>query len=65
VEAQEDDEGHVIVDGCGEHKLMTPNPCVDLPYIYLMAWYIMHCPSLMSAVHASEDSMLFVQRLEL
>ena len=44
----------------GEHK----NPCVELPYTYLMTWYVMHCPSLLSAVQSSDDSMPFVQRLE-
>jgi len=29
-----------------------------------MAWYVMHCPSLMTAVSASEGFTPFVQRLE-
>jgi len=29
-----------------------------------MAWYVMHCPSLMMAVYSSEGFILFVQRLE-
>ena len=56
----EDEEGNVNVDRDGELKLKTLNPRVELPYTYLMAWYIMHYPSLMSTVHASEDSMPFV-----
>jgi len=29
-----------------------------------MAWYVMHCPSLMTAVRWKEDSVPFIQRLE-
>jgi len=36
-----------------------PNPRVELPYTYLVAWYIMHCPSLMMAVHALKDFVPF------
>jgi len=43
----------VVVGPDGESMMKTPNPCVELPYTYLMAWYIMHCPSLMSAVQSS------------
>ena len=54
VEVLEDTEGNIIVDRDGEPKLKTPNSRV-LPYTCLMVWYVMHCPSLMSAVYASED----------
>ena len=61
---EEDKEGNIIVNPDGESKVKTLNPHVELPYTYFMAWYIMHCPSLMSAVQSSEDFMPFVQRLE-
>jgi len=35
-----------------------------LPYTYLMAWYIMHCPLVIMAVSPSEGFIPFVQRLE-
>ena len=61
---EEDKEGNIIVDRDGKLKLKTPNPHVEFPHTYLMAWYIMHSPSLMSTVQLSEDLMPFVQRLE-
>jgi len=57
---EEEKEGNVIVGADGEPKMKTPNPRVELPYMYLMAWYIMHCPSLIRVVQSSEDSMTFV-----
>ena len=62
--AQEDREGNVVVGPDGEPQMNTPNPHVELPYMYLMAWYVMYCSSLMSAVQPSEDSMSFIQQLE-
>ena len=53
-----------FVDRDGEPKLKTPNSHIELPYTYLIAWYNMHCPSLMLAVYAFEDFVPFVQRLE-
>ena len=43
---------------------LTPNLRVELPYTYLMAWYIMHCPSLITSLSAPEGFVPFVQRLE-
>ena len=60
----EDDEGTVTVDQNGTPRLKIPNPCVELPYTYLMTWYAMHCPSLMIVVQASEDFVSFIQKLE-
>ena len=54
----------MVVGPDGEPRMKTPNPRVELPYTYLMTWYVMHCPSLMSGVQSSEDSMPFIQRLE-
>ena len=31
------------------------NPRIELPYTYLVAWYVMHYPSLMMASHTSKD----------
>jgi len=64
VEALEDEESNVLVDQNGESKLKVPNLKVKLPYTYLVAWYVMHCPPLMMAVQASEGFMPFVQKLE-
>jgi len=61
---EEDKEGNVVVGPYGEPKVKAPNPRVKLPKPYFMAWYVMHCPSLMLAVRLFEDSMSFVQRLE-
>jgi len=55
-----DSQGRPIVDSKGRLEVRTPNPRVELPYTYLMPWYIMHCPSLMTAVSLSEGFILFV-----
>ena len=41
---EEDKEGNMIVGPDGEPKMKTPNPRVELPYTYFMAWYVMHLP---------------------
>jgi len=64
VVAEEDRKGNVVVGLDGEPTIKTPNPRVGLHYMYFMAWYVMHCSSMMSAVQSSEDSMPFIQRLE-
>jgi len=64
VEALEYAKGNVIADKNGEPLLKMPDPRVELSYTYLLAWYVMHCLSLMTAVQTSEDFMLFVQKLE-
>ena len=45
-----DAEGNPVKDSNGHPLVKTPNFRVELPYTYLMAWYAMHCPSLMAAV---------------
>ena len=50
VEVMEDEEGNAILDRNCEPKRKTPNPRMELPYTYMAAWYVMHCPALMSAV---------------
>ena len=64
VEALVDEEGNMLVDWNGNPELKVPDPIVKLPYTYLVACYVMHCPSLMMAVHASEEFVLFLQKLE-
>ena len=44
--------------------MKTPNPRIELPYTYLMAWYVMHYPPLMTAVPSSKGFVPFVQRME-
>ena len=53
---EKDREGNMVVRSDGGSRVKTPNPRVELPYTYLIALYVMHCPSLMSAVQSSEDS---------
>jgi len=55
-----EDKGNVVINPDGEPKVKAPNPHVELHYTYFMAWYVMHCPSLMSAIQSSEDSIPFV-----
>ena len=59
-----DSQARKMVDLKGRPEVKTPNPRVELPYTYLMAWYVMYCPSLMTAVSSSEGFVPFVQRLE-
>ena len=58
---EEDNQGDVVVGSDGEPKVKTLNPRVELPYTYFMAWYVMHCMSLMSAVQSSEDFQMIEQ----
>ena len=64
VEAIMDVKGNPIEDFNGHPLVKTPSPRVELPYTYLMARYVMHCPSLMTTISASEGFIFFVQRLE-
>ena len=65
VEAIVDAGGHPVMDSNGRPLVKTPNPRVELPYTYLMAWYIMYCPSLMTVVYSSEGFTPYVQRLKI
>lgn len=40
------------------------DPRIDIPYTYLIAWYVMHYPSLMTTLTPDIGSTPFVQRLE-
>jgi len=65
VEAIVDSQGRPVVDSEERPEVRTPNPRVELSYTCLMAWYVMHCPSLMMAVSPSEGFIPFKQRLEI
>ena len=54
VEAQVDDKGNVLIDQNNDPEVKVPNPKVELFYTYMMAWYVIHCPSLMTVVHAQK-----------
>ena len=54
VEAIVDSQVRPVEDSEARPKVKIPNPRIGLPYTYLMAWYVMHCPSLMTAVYPSE-----------
>jgi len=64
VEALVDKESNPLIDLNGKPQFKTANFRVELSYTYLMTWYVMHFPSLMTAVSALESFVPFVQRLE-
>lgn len=43
-------------------EVSTPNPRVKLFYIYLMAWFVMHCPNLMTLSPKDSSGGSFIQR---
>ena len=57
----------VSSDGEGGEIVWSPNPRVGLPYTYLMAWFVLHCPGLMNAPEAIREDLTvpFLQRLEM
>jgi len=59
VEAVVDAEENPVTDSNDRPLVKTPNPRVELPYTYLMVWYVMHCPSLVTAVYSSEGFIPF------
>jgi len=56
VEAIVDAKGNPIKDSNDHPLVKTFSPRVELPYKYLMAWYVMHCPSLMIVISASYNA---------
>ena len=54
MEAIVDARGNPVKDSNGHPLVKTPSSRVELPYTYLMAWYMMHCPSLMTVISVSE-----------
>ena len=59
-----DAKGNALIDQNGNPEVKVPNPRIKLLHTYLVAWYIMHCPSLMTVAYTSEDFVLFLQKLE-
>jgi len=59
-----DEYGEDVLDRNGDPKRSTPKPRVELPYTYLVAWFVMHCPALMSAIPSYGVNVPFVQKLE-
>ena len=59
IEALVDNDRNVLIDQHGDPEIKVLNLRVELPYTYLVAWYVMHCPSLMAVVHTSEDCVIF------
>jgi len=60
VQAIVDAKGNLVKDSNGHPLVKTSILRVELPYTYLMAWYVMHCSSLMIVVSASEGFVSFV-----
>jgi len=56
VVVEKDKEGNAVISLDDEPKMKRPNSHVELSYTYFMAWYDMHCPSLISTVQSSENS---------
>ena len=52
MEAIMDAEGNPVKGSSGHPPGKTSNPRVELPYTYLMAWYVMYCPSLITTISA-------------
>lgn len=44
--------------------MLTPTPRVELPYTYLMAWFMMYCPSLMTLPTKNSSGASFIQKYE-
>ena len=63
-EALVDTNGNALTDQHGNPQFKVPNPRIKLAYTYLVAWYIIHCLSLMTAAYRSEDFVPFLQKLE-
>jgi len=64
VKALVDAKGNVLTDQHGNPEVKVPNPRIKLPYTYLVAWYAMYCPSLMTTAYTSGDFVPFLQKLE-
>jgi len=60
VEAIVDAKGNLVTDSNGHPLVKTLSPRVEFSYTYLMAWYVMHCPSLMTVVSILEGFVPFV-----
>ena len=64
VEALVDADGNALTNQHGDPEVKVPNLRIEFPYTYLVAWYVMHCPSLKTSAYASEDFLPYLQKLE-
>jgi len=64
VKALLDANGNALTDRHDNSEVKMLNPRIELSYTYLVAWYVMHCPSLMMVAYTSEDFVPFLQKLE-
>ena len=64
VKVMVDADGNALTDEHGNPEVKVPNPRIELPYSYLVAWYVMHCPSLMTPTYTSKDLVPFLQKSE-
>ena len=64
VKALVDANSNALTDQHGNPEVKVSNPRIELLYTYLVAGYVMHYPSLMTAAYTSEDFVPFLQRLE-
>lgn len=39
----------------GSTRTKTPNPCTKRPYTYLIAWFVLYSPTLMSSIYPQTD----------
>lgn len=44
-----------------DDEVLTPNPRAELPYTYLKAWFMMHCPNLMTSRMEDSNESSFIQ----
>ncbi|ONK56633.1 uncharacterized protein A4U43_C10F10970 [Asparagus officinalis] len=52
------------VDSDGKTIIQTPTPRVPMPYIYLVSWFVLHCPPIMTTPESSGTSTPLIQQLE-
>lgn len=46
------------------HVMPKSSPIIDMAYMYLMAWYVMHCLTLMTTILSRQGALPYVQQLE-
>ena len=51
MEAIVDAKGNPVKDSTGHPLVKTPSHRVELLYTYLMTWYVIYCPSLITTVY--------------
>jgi len=60
VKALVDAKGNVLTDQHGNPEVKVSNPKIEFPHTYLVAWYVMHCQSLMTVVYTLENFVPFL-----